>query len=213
MPKVPPRRTPRRARMERKKPPYCHHQGRDKGYARFGTNRQIYFAGKYGSPESLAHYERACAEYLGTGRVGEKPAGGVRVAELIDAFYTWVEAHRKYQKNGKPTSMMTMLRGAFEPLLELFGPLRTGEIGANEFDALRANLLTRKRKFKHKGHKPWHASTVRRYLGLVRGLFRWGAKRGYVPKEVLAELVDPDVGLGSGGGPQRRGAVNAPVPC
>ena len=183
------------ARMPRE-PGYCRHKGRDLGYARFGAGaKPTYFPGRYGSPESLAAYNRAKAEWLAGQRVSRPES--VRVEDLLGRW--WVEAGARYVRNGKPTSEIHVQRLALVPLGERFGGALVTEFGPAMFDALRAEFCRR----------DWSRSTVNKCLSRVRSLFRWGLGKGIVPAAVVAGL---SVVPGARRGEARSTPRKRPVP-
>jgi hypothetical protein len=100
-------RTPR-------KPKYCRHKVRDRGYSRFpnpaGQPRYVtvYWPGAFDSDESYAAYVAGVNDYLRTGAVPDpsppSAAGGITVLELTVRFWRHVEDHGAYTKAGRRAS-------------------------------------------------------------------------------------------------------------
>jgi integrase len=178
------------ARPKNHIPKYCLHTATGIGYARLqgGKGPPTYFRGPYGSRESRKAYDDALVEWLKNNRqaaaasepeaVGPTPATAT-VSELVNRFWDYVLAHKKYIKYGRLTSERSNLRMAFRPLLKLFPDRRTATIGLLEMDELRLHMVTPK-----PNGMGWAERTVTGSEQRIRMLFDWGKEYKLVPEEV-----------------------------
>src|SRR3954453_1906395 len=89
-----------------------------------------HYLGKYGTPESLAEYNRLIQEWL---VAGQTPAGQTNrppptVSEMILAFWRPAEQHERYA-DGTPTGEQNNLRDALRPVRRLYGDTPAAEFG------------------------------------------------------------------------------------
>jgi integrase len=117
------------ARRKNEIPTYLYHRARDCGKARF-DGVDVYFPGKFNSPESKELYRRTLAEWLATGRLprqAEPDEEGTVNQLLLRCFEEFVVP--RFVKNGVPTSERRSYAVAFRPARELFGMLLVSEFG------------------------------------------------------------------------------------
>jgi integrase len=160
-------------------PKYCHHKPSDRGYARFDhrNRRPTYFPGPYDSVESRAAYDAALADWLKNGRARAAPPPATpttekaTAAEIVLAFWRYVEEQGLYVKHGRKTSEHHDLRAAFGVLANLYRDRPTAQFGLAEMNALRKAMVERK----------WAETTIKRHLQRIRSLFAWGQDHNLVP--------------------------------
>jgi integrase len=83
-----------------------------------------------------------------------------------------------YQKNGRATSEMHILRAAVRPLVKLFGPLRATEFSPLKLKSVREAMIG----------QGWSRGTINAAVHRIRRLFRWAVENELLPTEVLTAL-------------------------
>src|SRR5262245_44520768 len=143
--------------------------------------REVYL-GVYNSPESLAEYERICAEIRPTAETAAAVAPTAKhrttVNEVLLAFARFAVAHYRLP-DGTPTSEVTEYRAAFAPLRELYGHTPADEFGPLGLQAVRRRMID----------AGWCRSRVNKQVGRVRRVFRWAAGQELVPASVPQALA------------------------
>jgi hypothetical protein len=170
--------------------------------------------GRYGSPESLAAYERAVSEWRQAWQRGRDPVAApahrpdlglhtdnpITIAELVARFLD--DARRtRLGEDGTPRAEVDNLAFAMRPLVRLFGELPASEFGPRrlrEWTAAvtsgswltAAEVLERKRR---KMPVAWCRNLITRNAWRVRLVFAWGVAEELIPASVVQVL---DVAIG-----------------
>ncbi len=138
------------------------------GQARIYIRGKDFYLGPFGSAKSKAKYARLIAEYYGSDRpVIDSPKGEATVAELVAAFVAW--ATIRYQKNGKPTSEISLYRAALAPVIDLYGDLDANDFGPLALTVCRDTLAKRHCREK-----------VNQHVGRIRRVWKWGVSKEIV---------------------------------
>jgi hypothetical protein len=126
------------------------------------NGKQIYL-GTYGTPESLAEYNRLIQEYLANPAAppSEVPSLGCTITELIAAYWQHVVTY--YVKNGRPTSEQNCIRQALRPLRELHGHTLVQDFSPKGLKAVRQAMVEAGRC------RP----VVNKDINRIKGMFRW----------------------------------------
>jgi hypothetical protein len=143
-------------------PAYRFHRAR--GCAVVTVNGHDVYLGPYGSPESLAKYNRLIAEaLLGTSTTAvARPNAPYPVGRLSDGFLAW--ATRKYgPTDGQNAGSVENVRQAWRPLFELFAEVDAQEFGPRNVTKHRDRLIA----------KGLARSAVNDRGKIVRRAFRW----------------------------------------
>ncbi|HKB02526.1 MAG TPA: hypothetical protein VKD90_09925, partial [Gemmataceae bacterium] len=122
------------------------------------------YFGDWGSEDAKAGYRRFQVEWAdGLATVRTAGHGGATVAELYVAYLK--HAERYYQKNGRRTSEVHIVKSAIRELVGWLPDKLIGDVRAGDIDGLRSDLARRKLA----------RATVNKYIGRIQRLFDWGA--------------------------------------
>lgn len=159
-------------------PSYRLHKASGQGRAIVG-GRHIYL-GPYGSPESHARFARLIAECVQIGGAPNSNRAEVKtlraaltINQLILAY--WEFAKTYYVSNGHPTTELTSMRYALQPLRQLFGNTPANEFGPKGLSTVRQHMLSVLKLAR---------TEINKRIGKIKRIFKWG---------VAEELVDPSV--------------------
>lgn len=124
--------------------------------------------GAFGSPESLAAYERLLAEWRVAGGVVAvpKPDEGLTVAAAVAAFQAHANATCSV-RGGEAVQF----RHALQPVLDLYGLTPAAEFRCRALGAVRQVMV----------EKGWCRRTVNRHVVRVRTCWRWLESQELVP--------------------------------
>lgn len=159
-------------------PRYCKHKPQNRAYVRwkpFFGSKQHYLEGDYGSPESIAEYERILARIRQAG-VTEPPATkpapkAATVSYLYVAYDDAVGVTKSADwKQRFAAASRPLIKAYGQSLCADFGPLKLQDVR----DAMRA--------------KGWGCYTVNSRVNLLKEMFRWGATREMFPASVYGAL-------------------------
>jgi hypothetical protein len=114
------------------------------------------------------------------------------VVELIAAY--WHHAKSYYVKDGQPTSELTSIRCALQPVKDLYGQTLCCEFGPMALDVVRNSMI----------EAGITRSRINQHVGRIRRMFRWGVAKELLPVGCYQALTTLD-GL-------RKGRTNAKEP-
>lgn len=159
-------------------PKYRHYKPKHLGLVVIGGKQ--YYLGRYGSPESLAEYNRLIQQHL-TGSpapaVSQTPPTDPTVNDLILAFSRHAESH--YRKpDGSPTGEFDNFRAALRPLRKLYGPTPARDFGPVALIAVREAMV----------RAGLSRTTVNARVNRIRRAFKWAASLQLVPATVVQAL-------------------------
>jgi integrase len=157
-------------------------KGQPPGYRRHASGQAFavyrgtssYF-GKYGTRESRERYR----QFLSWWEQQElTPPGPVRtVQQLVNAFL--LHARGYYVKpDGRPNRRLFLYRDYLRPLVEQYGTRSADDFGRAELRQLQGQWAERLAR-----------STCNQLLGMVKHVFRWGAREDHVRPETVAALA------------------------
>lgn len=176
-------------------PSYRRHKASDQAVVTL-SGKDVYL-GPFGSRESRSRYDIEIAGWLARGRTLIS-AGGTKISELVTAYSC--HAGDYYVKHGKPTSQAELVRVVAEKVAEHHGGELAKDFTASKLVGIRhlwiASGLAR--------------STINSYVGIIKGVFRWGVTTDLVPSSVLAGL-NAVVGLEAGRSKAREPEPVGPV--
>ena len=175
-------------------PKLCHHKGKDLAYVTLNGVEK--YLGAWGSPDSLANYDRVMAEWHARGRTDpaapDHGTAGLTVAELINAFR--LHAAEYYRKpDGTPTAEVEAFRWALRPLRKLYSALPAADFSPLKLEAVRTAMIA----------GGWSRKTINRQVGRIKQLFSWGVAKELVPGNVAYSIREVK-GLKRGRGGKER---------
>ncbi len=163
-----------------------------------------HYLGKYGTPESLAEYNRLIQERLnrpaGPSLPTSGPRAGLSVSKLILAY--WEHADRHYRRaDGTPSGELENMRVALSPPRRLHGATSAIEFGPLALRQVRDELI----------RSGLSRSTVNARVNRIRRVFRWGASHELIPASNYQALMAVE-GLKRGRSDARETEPIQPVP-
>ena len=139
-----------------------------------------HYLGPYGSPESVAEYDRLIQEYLaGKSEVplGDQDNPRLTVDELIAAFWRHAEEHYR-NPDGSPSGELGNLKAALRPFRRLYGHTVAREFGPVALRAVRDAMVK----------SGLCRTTVNARVNRVRLAFKWAASVELLPATVVQAL-------------------------
>src|SRR6516165_2239841 len=104
-----------------------------------------HYLGKYGSPESIAEYNRLIQEWLARGPSLPTPDSpghdALSVNELILSFLSGHALVHYRHADGSPTGEVANFRDSFRPLKELYGRSPAAEFSPLKLKAVRERMI------------------------------------------------------------------------
>jgi integrase len=130
--------------------------------------------GVWGSDEANEAYRRFAVDWV-SGLADVKASGEtLLVIELAAAYKTWASGY--YVKNGKPTSMIHLIKTALMQLDQLCGTMPVDEFSVDDLRAFQASLVS----------EGYVRETVNKYAWVVCSMFAWGASQLGANRKPLA---------------------------
>lgn len=162
-------------RTRKTAPSYRLHKASQNAYMELGGKR-IYL-GKHGTPESREAYYRTLAEWEANGRVLSVSQEEITVVEIIAQYLRYADVH--YRKpNGKQTSEFGNIVRASKLVKKLYGSVEADGFTPRALKVLQNEWV-----------KTGIArTTVNRYVGIVRRMFKWAASEGLIDANVYLAL-------------------------
>jgi integrase len=164
-----------------------------------------HYLGKYGSPESVAEYNRLVQEWLA--RIPSLPApdtpgnADLTVNELMLTFLSGhAELHYRHA-DGTPTGGLANFRDSFRPLKELYGRATARQFSPLKLKAVRERMI----------ETGLARSTINQRVGRIVHLFKWAVGNELVPPDVHHGLKAVS-GLSMGRTRARETSPVKPVP-
>ena len=171
-----------------KVPKYLKHK---EVYARVILNGREIHLGVYGSPESVAAYERTIAEWIQVGKKTPRPKrlatakkerdalgleGVLTVTELAVKYFEFAQTY--YLKNGEPTTEVEGIRYALKMLRKYYGESPIDEFGPTALKTIRSEFI----------RMEWARSTINKQISRIMRMFRWGVSESLVKTDTLIGL-------------------------
>lgn len=150
-----------------------------------------HYLGKYGTPESIAEYNRLVQEWLTqeatvpppppAGKPGSTDpvddANSPLVNEVIVAFLKYAKGHY-VRPDGSPSGEFENLRSAVKPLRQLYGYEPAASVGPLALRAVRDRMI----------RDGLSRSTINSRINRIRRMFRWAASLELIPGSVVPPL-------------------------
>jgi integrase len=170
------------------------------GHAVVRLSGRDHYLGRYGTPEAVAAYDRAIAEWLAGGRVAPPADNQALTVEDVLARF-WVFAEGYYQKGGEPTRELDNFRYAFRPLRRLYGESPANDFGPLKLKALRGTLI----------EAGLARTVINQRIRRIKQAFRWATSEQLVMPSVYQALATV-AGLKRGRSEARETEPIGPVP-
>ncbi len=167
-------------RLLHRPPKYAHHKGTGQAYVKVNGKRK--YLGKYGSPESHAAYRAFLA---GRREPVEKPAivatpasfGAVMyIGECVARYQE--HARTYYVKAGKPTSEVSVIKAALQPLLDHCKGEPVSKFGPKRLKQVRDAMVARR----------WCRRTVNGAVSIIVRCLSWCASEELIDASIPAAL-------------------------
>lgn len=134
--------------------------------------------GRWGSPESIAEYNRLLAAWLAGGRkpldaVPETPVDPLlrlTVAEVLDAYDRHARSYY-IDSDGNPTAEARRIRGEVTTLRERYGSTPAHQFGPKALKDVREAMIA----------KQWARRTVNGAVNSIRRIWRWAVSEEMLP--------------------------------
>lgn len=162
-----------------RRPKYRLHRASGRGVIQYrplyGENPK-YLPGEYGSEESLAEYERCCADILAHQLRNIEPPARPRqgtVADLLLNYLVWAETYY----GGSPRSELANMKAAAKTLNKTCGRVKLAEFGPSHLKACRAAMVDKLAR-----------TTINSRVQRMRRIFRWGVEHEMVDASIVVRL-------------------------
>ena len=154
------------------------------GQARVILDGKAIYLGKWGSPEAHARYADLISRWRDGEQVVEPPRAATdprprTIKGVTLAYDEWIERTRLYQKDGKPTTQLGLIRRALKELNRF-----AGDVSANKFTS--ATLIAHRDKLRE--NASLSVQGVNRKIGLIKQMVAWAAERGLMPEDKAAVI-------------------------
>lgn len=164
-------------------PKYCLHK--PSGRARVIIDGQHIWLGTYGSDESVERYNRLIGELVVSPATKDAKSvsaclDGITVVEIIAAYLKHAEVY--YQKNGKPTGQLGVVKASLRPVQQLYGRAVAADFGPTALKAVRQSMID----------TGLCRNEVNRRVSIVKRMFRWAASEELVPVRIYQALATID---------------------
>ena len=144
-------------------------------------NGKQHYLGPYGTPESLAEYNRLIQEYLATTQtVADAKASpeGATIGEMIVAFWEHAEKHYRHP-DGTPSGELVNLKVALKPLRKLYSQTPARYFGPVGLRAIRDDMVK----------SGLSRNSVNARINRVRRVFKWATSVELIPPGVVQALA------------------------
>jgi integrase len=162
--------------MGRRIPKYRRYRPKDLGLVVIDGTQ--HYLGKYGSPDSIAAYNRLIQEWLARGPSRPTPDGSGRdspsVNELILSFLSGHASVHYRHADGSPTGEVANFRDSFRPLKELYGRTPAVDFRPLKLKAVREKMIG----------AGLARGTINQRVGRIVHLFRWATENELVPPDI-----------------------------
>jgi integrase len=158
-------------------PKYRKHK--QSGQAIVTLNGRDYLLGPHNTQASKTKYDRLIAEWLASDRripIAETTA--LPLVELVGRY--WAFAKRRYQKNGKPTAMISHIKSASRYLMKHYRTLPASEFGPLQLKVVRQAMVD---------DSDWSRAYINSQVGVLVRLFKWSVTEGLLPAATHAALA------------------------
>jgi integrase len=170
-------------RLVNKLPKYS--LNKSSGHAKVRYKGKTTYLGRYGSAESRQAYAEFIANLPQHGEQ-DKPLDLVAGVSLLigECVTRYCEHADEYYRHsdGRPTTEPGTIRCSLRPLVKLFSELPADEFTPARFEQLQAAMI----------ELGWARSYCNKATGVVKRLYKWAARKGYVRVETWQKLQTVD---------------------
>ncbi len=159
-----------------------------------------HYLGLHNTPASIKMYARVIAEWEANGYSLPVPKDQLVMLELVDKFLQHCDVYY-VDRAGNPTSTIYEMTRVTSTLTELYGDVPVKDFGPLALRAVRQVWIK----------DDLTITTINKYTGKVRALFKWGVSNQLVDNEVY-QAVCTVPGLRHGRGVGRDSLVRQTVP-
>lgn len=145
-----------------------------------------HYLGSYGTPESMAEYNRLIQLYLAKRPGGGRSGSDLSVNEVILAFWDRHVDHYR-RADGTPTGELGNFRDSLRPLRKLFGSTPAPDFGAIKLKTVRQAMID----------AGLARTTINQRVGRIVHVFKWAASEELVPVTTY-QLLKTVAGLQQG---------------
>ncbi len=142
-----------------------------------------HYLGRYGSPESVAEYNRLIQEWLSQEAQSAPVPGPAEanptVSELILAFWTRFATQHYRRADGSPTGELQNYRDSLRPLRKLYGHTTARDFGPLALKAVRQSMID----------SGLARSTINQRIGRIVRMFKWAVENEMLPPAVHQALA------------------------
>ncbi len=160
-------------------PSYRYHKARD--CAVVTINGRNFYLGPFNTPASKEKYARLIAEFAVTGNATPQPRSTQRppltITELCVSHWQWAQAY--YQRGGKPTGQLHIVKMALREVRQLYGGTHACDFGPLAFRALQESMVAAGRS----------RNVINQLCAIVRRMFRWAASHEMLPASIFQSLA------------------------
>jgi predicted ATP-grasp superfamily ATP-dependent carboligase len=146
-------------------------------------NGRQHYLGRYGTPESVAEYNRLIQEFLAGGSTSRSAASSdgsvtpLSVNEMILAFWRHAELHYRHS-DGTSTGELRNFRDSLRPLRKLHGNTAAREFSPKGLKAVRQAMID----------SGLCRNTINRRVGRIVHVFNWAVSEELIPVAVHQAL-------------------------
>jgi integrase len=163
-----------------------------------------HYLGKYGSPESLAEYNRLIQEWLshsvGMPTTPTPDSASLTIDELLVAFWDGHATRHYRHPDGSPTGELANFRDSLRQLRALYGHTAAQDFGPMGLKAVRGAMIG----------SGLARTTINQRIGRIIHLFKWAVANELIPASVHHGLSAVS-GLSRGRSDARETAAIRPV--
>lgn len=148
-------------------------------------NGKDFYLGVHNTPQSREHYARILSTWLSNDRkpvqVQVQHTGSalpsITILELVAAF--WAHAEVYYRKpDGTVTSELSVFRGAFRVLKQLYGSASASDFGPKALKNVRDEMI----------RSGWCRRSINKQVGRIKAMFKWAAEQELIPATIFHAL-------------------------
>lgn len=155
------------------------------GQGRVILNGQAFYVGPYGTAETQARYSELLTRWEAGGRQPLVPVPSVvqvvTVRAMLDRYVAWLDATKRYAKDGKPTSQ----RGLCSRTLDEFAS-HVGGVPACKLSA----AMVRQFRDRLESETANARTTINKKVWHVRAALRWGRDREILTRDQWLDVAE-----------------------
>jgi hypothetical protein len=147
------------------------------GQARVIIDGRRHYLGEFGSDKSKEKYARLLAEYAVAPIASATDLPETTVKELVASYWMFAEGY--YQKNGKLSGHLAVVRQGLRAIKQLYATLPVQEFGPLKLEAVQQYLIGT-------GNSRTYINGV---VSVIRRMFKWAESKELVPRNTYHTLA------------------------